>query len=81
MHVPCTNNNNFNFNKEQATLIPAKYIHACTKEINLIPSRQFSDICKFQNFFIKNEKIDNYGLNYHRYMVQPLVLRILRYSF
>ena len=36
---------------------------------------------KFQNFFVKNEKIDNYGSNYHRYIFQPLVLHILRCSF
>ena len=35
-----------------------------------------------RNFYLfKMKKIDNYGLNYHRYMVQPLVLRILRRSF
>ena len=46
------------------------------------PSRPISDIYKFQNFFVKNEKEnDNYGLNYHRYTVQPLVLHILWRSF
>ena len=35
----------------------------------------------FQKFFVTNEKIDKFGLNYHRYIVQPLVLRILRHYF
>ena len=40
------------------------------------------DFSKFQNFFVKNEKkVDNYDINYCRYMVEPLVLRILRCSF
>ena len=34
---------------------------------------------EFQNIFIK--KINKFGLNYHRYMVQPLVLHILKCSF
>ena len=44
-------------------------------------SNAFQTIFWSQNFFDKNEKNDNYGLGYHRYMVQPLVLRILRRSF
>ena len=35
-------------------------------------SNAFQTIFSFQNFFAKNEKIDNYSLNYHRCMVQPL---------
>ena len=36
----------------------------------------------FQNFFVKKwKKIYKFGLNYHRCMVQPLVLRILKCSF
>ena len=68
----------FNFKKEQTILIPVKYNHTCTKEINLMPSKRFSH---FKIFLLKMKKIDNYGLNYHRYRVQPLVLRILRRSF
>ena len=64
------------FKTEQTILIPVKYNHTCTKEINLMPSKQFS----FKIFLLKMKKIDNFGLNYHRYMVQPLVLRILRRS-
>ena len=66
----------FNFEKEKTILIPAKYNHTFTKEINFL--RRFSDF-KFFFVVVKNEKkIDNYGLNCHRYMVHPLVLRILR---
>ena len=36
---------------------------------------------KISKFFVINEKIDNYGANYHRYMVQPLDLHILRRSY
>ena len=46
----------FNFKKEQTISIPVKYNDTCTKEINLTPSKRFSDISKFQNFFVKNEK-------------------------
>ena len=35
----------------------------------------------FQNIFVNNEKIDKIGLNYYRYMIQPLVLNILRCFF
>ena len=52
--------------------------HTCAKEINLILFRRLSG---FKIFLLKMKKIDNYGLNYHRYRVQPLVLRILRHSF
>ena len=47
------------------------------------PNAFQSIFCHFEisNLFVKNEKIDNYGLNYHRYMAQPLVLHILRCSF
>ena len=55
-----------------------KYSHTCAKEINLMLFRRFSG---FKTFLLKMKKIDNYGLNYHRYMVQPLVLRIMKYSF
>ena len=68
----------FNFKKEQTILIPVKYNHTCMQEINLMPSKRFSN---FKIFLLKMKKIDNYDLNYHRYMVQPLVLRILRRSF
>ena len=66
-----------NFKNKQTILIPVKFNHKCTKEINLMPSGQFS----FPNFLLKMKKIDKYGLSYHRWMVQPLVLRILRCSF
>ena len=49
-------NKQFNFKKEQTILIPVKHNHKCTKEINLMPFRQFPNISKFQNFFVKNEK-------------------------
>ena len=78
IHTTCTNYDNLISKKEQTILIPVKYNHACTKEINLMPSKRFSN---FKIFLLKMKKIDNYGLNYHRYMVQPLVLRILRCSF
>ena len=39
----CTNYNKFNFKKEQTILIPVKYNHTFTKEINLLPSRRFFD--------------------------------------
>ena len=32
--------------------------------------RRFSG---FKIFLLKMEKIDNYGLNYHRYMIQPYI--------
>ena len=36
---------------------------------------------EFQNFFAKiKKKIDKFGLNFHRYMIQLLILRILRRS-
>ena len=55
----------------------AKYNDTCTKEINLLslPKR----VSKF--FLFKMKKINKFGLNYHRYMVHPLVKRILRRSF
>ena len=42
-----------NFNKEQTILIPVKDNHTCTKEINLMPSKRFSN---FKIVFVKNEK-------------------------
>ena len=39
----------------------------------------FSFITKI--FLLKMKEIHKFGLNYHRYIVQPLVLRILRRSF
>ena len=65
----------------QTILIPAKYNHKCLKEINLTPSRRFSNVSKFQISFVKNEKIHKFGLNYHKCMVQTLLLRILRGYF
>ena len=51
-------------------------------QMNQMLSTRISDISKFQNFFVKNEKkIDNYSLNYHKRMVQPLILRILMFLF
>ena len=47
-------------------LIPVEYNHTSTKEINQMPSKRFSG---FKIFLLKMKKIDNYGLNYHRYMV------------
>ena len=81
MHVPRTNYNDFNFKQEQTILIPTKCNHKCTEEINLLPSRRFSDKMNFKNFFVKNENIAKFGLKYHRYLVQLLVFRILRCSF
>ena len=43
----------------------------------VFPSNPF----KQKIIFVKNEKIDKFALNYRRYSVQPLVLRILRRSF
>ena len=70
------------FEKERMILITAKYTHNCTKHNNLLPSKQFSKaFLNFIIFLLKMEKkIYNYDLNYHRYMVQPLYLRILRCS-
>ena len=42
MHVPCTNYSNLISKKEQTILKPEKYNHKCMKEINILPSRQFS---------------------------------------
>ena len=67
-----------NFKKEQMNLIPEKYNRKYRKEINLLPSRRFSDV-KF--FLLKMKKIDKFRLNYHRCMIQPLVLNILKCSF
>ena len=59
-------------------MIPAKYDHKCTKEINLLHTDDFLN--EFQFFFFKMKKMDKFGLNYHRYIVQSLVLHILRCS-
>ena len=67
--------------KELSSLqfIPAKYEQKCMTESNPLSSRQFFktflNYSKNLVFFIvvKNEKIDKIGLNYHRYMVKPLV--------
>ena len=56
MDVPCTNYNKSILKKEQTILKREKYNHKCTKEINLMPSRRFSDISKFHIFCVKNEK-------------------------
>ena len=81
IHTTCINYNNLiqkKKKKEQMILIQVKYNHKSMKEINLMPSRQFSDISKFQKkISLKMKKIDNYGLNYNRYIVQTLVLHIL----
>ena len=81
----CTNYNKLIFQDEQTILISAKYNHKRTKEMNLLSSRQFSETflldILFKIFLLKMKKIAKFGLNYHRYMVQPLVLRILRCSF
>ena len=61
-------------------ILPKCY-RKCTKKINLLPSRQISKTEWISNFFVKNEEMDKFGLNYHRSMVQPLVLRILMCSF
>ena len=42
----------FNFKKEQI-LIPVKYNHTYTKEINLMPSKRFSN---FKMFLLKMKK-------------------------
>ena len=55
VHVPYTNYNNLISKEEQTILKPAKKNHKCTNEINTLLSKQFSE-CKFQNFFVKNEK-------------------------
>ena len=56
IHTTCTNYNNLISKKSKRYFIPVKYNRTCTKEVNLMPSKQFSDISKFQNFFGKNEK-------------------------
>ena len=38
---------NYNNLISKTILMPVKYNHTCTKEINLMLSRQFSDISKF----------------------------------
>ena len=85
IYTTCTNYNNLfqkranDFNNHTCTVYTnVKYNHTCTKEVNLMLFRRLSalKIC-----LLKMKKIDNYGLNYHRYRVQPLVLRILRRSF
>ena len=46
-----------------------------------IVSRLFSNTFlndSFQNFWLKMKKIDTFGLNYHTWKVQPLVLGILK---
>ena len=47
-------------------MVLEKYNHKCTKEINQMPSRRFSDVPKFQIFLLKIKKINKYGLNNHR---------------
>ena len=53
MHVPCTNYNDFNLKKKQTILIPIKYNYKFTNEINLLPSRRFSN---FNFFFLLKMK-------------------------
>ena len=43
----------FNFKREQTILIPLKYNHMYTKEINLMPSKQFYN---FKFFLLKMKK-------------------------
>ena len=63
-------------------LIAAKYNHKCAKEINLLCSRQFSKtFLNFKKILLKMKKVDKFGLKYHKYRVQPLVLRVLGRSF
>ena len=78
MHTTYTNYNSLIPKKNKRFFIPVKYNHTCTKEVNLMPFERFSN---FKIFLLKMKKMDNYGSNYHRYRVQPLVLRILRCSF
>ena len=64
----------------------AKYNHKCTKEINLLPSRGFSETflngVPLKKNFAKNENIDKFSLNLsHICMVQPLIFSILSRSF
>ena len=54
---------------------PADYNH--TYERNQSVALQ-TNFC-FKIFLLKMEKNDKFSLNYHRHMVQPLVLRILRF--
>ena len=71
-----------NFEKGQTILKPEYYNHKCMKKINLMAFQKiFFSLNEFQNYFLKNEKINKIGLKYHRYMIQRLVLRILRCSF
>ena len=83
MSFPCTTYYSLIKIKEQMILTPAKHNHKCTKKINQLSSRWLSKtfLNNFQNIFVKSEKIDKFGLNYDRYMVQPLALRILRVFF
>ena len=52
---------------------------------HLLFSRRFSETflndALFKNFLLKMKKVDKFGLNYHRHIVQELVLSILRCSF
>ena len=43
IHTICTNYNNLILKKKQTNLIPVKYNHKCTKEINLTPSERCFD--------------------------------------
>ena len=57
IHTTCTNYNNLISKKSKRFFYTrVKYNHTCMKEVNLMPSKRFSDISKFQNFVVKNEK-------------------------
>ena len=49
------------FQKELTTLIPSKYNHKSTKEINLLPSSRLSKTLLLSKFFVTNEKIDKFS--------------------
>ena len=71
--------------REKMILIPAKSNHKCRNVFNILPSRLFSKTFPneflFSHFWFKNKKkINKFGLSYHRHMIQPSVLRILRCS-
>ena len=51
------------------------------EKIQFVAFKTIFGLNEFQNFLLKMKKIDEFGLNYHRYRVQPLVLHILKCSF
>ena len=52
----------------------AKYNHKYMSEISLLSLRRFSQtfLNEFQNFLLQLKKIFIFGLNYPKYMIQPL---------